>query len=115
MVKEEKDDIVAQGDEKLEADKEEVIEEQEIVKTDDDVILENDINEKRKEYKVYADKQRKINIAITTAISVVLLGAFICMMVFGKTYDWVLYVCLGVMILVLAGTYLSSNMMKKNK
>lgn len=113
VVKEEKDDIVAQGDEKLEADKEEVIEEQEIVKTDDDVNLENDINEKRKEYKVYADKQRKINIAITTAISVVLLGAFICMMVFGKTYDWVLYVCLGVMILVLAGTYLSSNMMKK--
>ncbi len=113
VVKEEKVDIVAQGDEKLEADKEEVIEEQEIVKTDDDVNLENDINEKRKEYKVYADKQRKINIAITTAISVVLLGAFICMMVFGKTYDWVLYVCLGVMILVLAGTYLSSNMMKK--
>ena len=63
VVKEEKDDIVAQGDEKLEADKEEVIEEQEIVKTDDDVNLENDINEKRKEYKVYADKQRKINIA----------------------------------------------------
>ena len=113
VVKEEKDDIVAQGDEKLEADKEEVIEEQEIVKTDDDVNLENDINEKRKEYKVYADKQRKINIAITTAISTVLLGAFICMMVFGKTYGWVLYVCLGVMIFVLAGTYLSSNMMKK--
>ncbi len=113
VVKEEKVDIVAQGDEKLETDKEEVIEEQEIVKTDDDVNLENDINEKRKEYKVYADKQRKINIAITTAISVVLLGSFICMMVFGKTYDWVLYVCLGVMILVLAGTYLSSNMMKK--
>ncbi len=113
VVKEEKEKIVAENDEKLEANQEEVAEEQEIVKTDDDVNLENDINEKRKEYKVYADKQRKINIAITTGISVILLGAFICMMVFGKTYDWVLYVCLGVMILVLAGTYLSSNMMKK--
>lgn len=113
VVKEEKEKIVVENDEKLKANQEEVAEEQEIVKTDDDVNLENDINEKRKEYKVYADKQRKINIAITTGISVILLGAFICMMVFGKTYNWVLYVCLGVMILVLAGTYLSSNMMKK--
>lgn len=113
VVKEEKQDIIDKSDENLAVEKEEDVAEVDAVKTDDEVNLENEINEKRKEYKVYADKQRKINIIITTAISVILLGAFICMMVYGKTYDWVLYVCLAVMILTLGGTYFSSNLMKK--
>ena len=117
-----KEELTKEGDKKIEEQKEEktpqkieeVVEEVEIVKTEDDVEIENDINSKRKEYKTFADKQRKINVIITTFIAAVLIGCFVCMMTLSKTYEWVLYVCLGVMILVLGATYLSSNMMKKN-
>lgn len=85
-----------------------------IIKTEDDIKFEEDINNKRKEYKVYADKQRKINIIISSIVAVVIIAAFICMINLSSKYPWVLYVCLGVMILVLGGTYFASNKMKKN-
>ncbi len=85
-----------------------------IIKTEDDIKFEEDINNKRKEYKAYADKQRKINIIISSIVAVVIIAAFICMINLSSKYTWVLYVCLGVMILVLGGTYFASNKMKKN-
>jgi hypothetical protein len=83
-----------------------------IVKTAEDESLEADINAKRLEYKKYADKQKKINIIITSGVVVVLVAAFICMMVFSSV-DWVTYVAIGAMACVLVVTYLSSKIMKK--
>lgn len=114
LAKEEDKKIEEQNKEKVPQKVDEVVEEKPIIKTENDIELENEINEKRKEYKTFADKQRKINIAITTVIAVILVGCFVCMMTLSKTYEWVIYVCLGVMVLVLGATYLSSNMMKKN-
>jgi hypothetical protein len=84
-----------------------------LVETPDDIKLASEINAKRLEYKKYADKQKKINYIITGVICVVLIACFACMMIFTST-TWVLYVGIGVMGVVLLGTYLSSKVMRKN-
>jgi len=93
--------------EEVEDDREELL-----VSTQDETKLVEDINAKRLEYKKYADKQKKINYLITGIICVVLVTCFALMMIFSTT-DWVLYVGIGVMAVVLLGTYLASRYMRK--
>ena len=99
--------------------KEEVVEEEvpekepEIVKTDSEIELEKAVNEKREEYKAYALKQKRLNIIITSIVAVVLIAAFFGMMMLSDKYEWVLYLCLGAMILVLGSTYFLSKVMRK--
>lgn len=83
-----------------------------IIETVDEKTLAEEINAKRLEYKAYADKQKKINYIITGIVCVCLVAIFAVMMVFSST-EWVLYVGIGVMALVLAATYISSKMMRK--
>ena len=111
-VQEIKEDVI-QKTEKVTKVEEEV-QEAPLIKTEGDIELENKVNEKRKEYSVYAKKQKNINIVITTFIAAVLIASFILMMLFSKQHEWVLYVSLGAMIAVLALSYLSSKIMKKN-
>ena len=84
-----------------------------LVDTDDEKKLVDEINEKRLTYKKYADKQKKINYIITGVVCVALIACFVLMMVF-SSIDWVLYVGVGVMGVVLLATYLSSRFMRKN-
>lgn len=83
-----------------------------IVPTIDEEALVKSVNDKRTDYKKYADKQKKINYVITGIVAAMLIASFALMMIFSKI-DWIIYVGLGVMVLVLIATYLSSKLMKK--
>ena len=84
-----------------------------LVETDAEKKLVEDVNVKRLDYKKYADKQKKINYIITGFVCIVLIAVFVLMMIFTTT-NWVLYVGVGVMGVVLLATYISSKMMRKN-
>jgi len=84
-----------------------------LIVTDDEKKLEEVVNSRRLEYKKFADKQKKINYIITAVVAVILIASFICIMAFSQ-YSWVMYVSIGIMVLVLIGTYISSKAMRKN-
>lgn len=76
-------------------------------------VVENKVNEHRKKYLAYAKKQKLLNSIASGAILAVAVACFILIMIFGTEYSWVLYVCLGVLAVSLAGAFIISKMFKK--
>lgn len=97
----------------VEEPNQEIVVEEPIVNTSLEQKLVDEVNIKRSEYKKYADKQKKINYAITAVVAVCLIGTFMAMM-FIKDQQWIVYAGVGFMAVILIATYLSSKLMRKN-
>lgn len=74
--------------------------------------LEKKINDYRVEYLAIAKKQRKINYIVTGCVLAFLIAAFVLIIVFGNKINWVSYVSLAVMAIVLVTTFFISKFFK---
>jgi len=74
--------------------------------------IEKEINEAKQEYLTKAKKQRRLSTIISVLVLVLLVGTLVLMLTLQKIWGPITYVCLGVMVLVLAGVFVSTKFFK---
>ena len=70
------------------------------------------IEKARGEYFNYSKKQKRNSTLVSAAVIVVMLASIVLVFTLGKTYSWVSYLCLGIMVLAVLGTFISTKIIK---
>ena len=76
-------------------------------------LVTDKINEARKDYFDYTKKQKRVNTIISASVVVAMITCVILIFVLGKTYNWISYLCLGLMVVALIGTFTATHFIKK--
>jgi hypothetical protein len=88
------------------------VSEEKLVLTPSDEELSNKINDARKDYLLFAKKQKKVNYLITGIVLAVMVVIFVLIIFLGSSETRVLYAGLGVMVVVLIITFFLSKFLK---
>lgn len=91
---------------------EEVVETPQVIGANEESIIKA-VNEGKEAYLVEVKKQKRINLIVTITLIVVLIGAFGLLIGLSKTYEWITYVSLLIMIIATGGSFLFSRSSRK--
>lgn len=91
---------------------EEVVETPQVIGANEESIIKT-VNEGKEAYLVEVKKQKRINLIVTITLIVVLIGAFGLLIGLSKTYEWITYVSLLIMIIATGGSFLFSRSSRK--
>lgn len=91
---------------------EEVVETPQVIGASEESIIKA-VNDGREAYNVEVKKQKRINLIVTIALIVVLISAFGLLIALSKTYEWITYVSLLIMIIATGGSFLFSRSSRK--